>query len=57
MKKTHNTIEKQVMHNGKIEAHVIQQSYLEYVLPISMHGLSGQKMALSFVKSITIVSV
>lgn len=44
------TIEKQVRHSGKIEAYVFKQSYLEYSLPISTLGPSGQKVALSFIK-------
>lgn len=64
-KKKKSTIEKQVMHSGKIsgkiESVVFQQSYLEYVLHICIHGLSRKKKkkkkAHSFIKSITIVSV
>lgn len=46
-KKKKSTIEKQVMHSGKIsgkiESVVFQQSYLEYVLHICIHGLSRKK--------------
>lgn len=42
-KKKKSTIEKQVMHSGKIESVVFQQSYLEYVLHICTHGLSRKK--------------
>lgn len=42
-KKKKSAIEKQVAHSGKIEFDVFQQSYLEYVLHICTHGLSGKK--------------